>query len=436
MRIENLDLKHIWHPCSQMKDYQDFPLLNIKSARGSHLILEDDKRIIDAISSWWCKSLGHNHPRLKKALFNQAEQYEHVIHANTCSEPLVRLSQKLCALTPHLNKVFYSGDGSCAIETALKMSIHSRVIAGELKRTKIIALENGYHGETLGALSVSDLGLYKKPYERHTLKVEFLRGIPYVSGQQDPLWKDSSQAWFQVKEQLDKINEQATAIVIEPLLQGAGGMKLYSADFLSRLGQYAKAHNIHLIVDEIMTGFYRTGKLLACEYANIEADFMCLSKGLTAGWLPMSAVLTRDAIYELFYDDYESGKSFLHSHTFNGNPLAAAIALEMFNILEDEKIASKAKQLSKDLLAGFLEVNEVTDKLENIRCLGGMVAGDLKCPPQQRLGYEVFKAATQRGALLRPLGNTLYWLPPLNTSSETIEDLSDITIKAIQSCSA
>lgn len=426
------DLKHIWHPCSQMKDYEAFKPLVVSRARGSYIELTDGRKIIDAISSWWCKSLGHNHPRLKQVLLEQIERFEHVIFANTTHETIVQLSETLSNLMPSLNKVFYAGDGSCAVEVAMKMSLHARQIQGETNKTKFIALENGYHGETVGALSVSDVGIFRAPYQSLLLDVDFVSFIPYVPNRYHPDWFDCSDQWKIIEDQLAPLAKTATALILEPIVQGAGGMKIYSQDFLTRLRKWTEKNNIHLIADEIMTGLGRTGKWLACQHAGIEPDFLCLSKGLTSGWMPFSAVLTRDSIYELFYDDYKTGKAFLHSHTFSGNALGASIALEVLKMMEEEKLCDRANEIEKIMVEGMTEISDATKKLTNIRSMGAIVAADLiESDTNRRLGFEVFQKAVALGALLRPLGNTIYWLPPLNIPFETLNELKNITHYAI-----
>ena len=431
--IYKIDQRHIWHPCSQMKDYEQFKPLIIKNAYGSYLELTNGKKIIDAISSWWCKSLGHNHPKLKKALKQQLEKFEHVIFANTTNEIIVELSQRLAALLPTLNKVFYAGDGSCAVEIAMKMSLHSRINTGDKKRKNFVALKNSYHGETIGTLSVSDVGLYRLPYSTILFKTYFIDGIPYVLNTQTREWNDCSKQWELIERSLKPYTKTTTAVIVEPIVQGASGMRIYSQDFLARLSQWAKNNDIHLIADEIMTGMGRTGKMLACEHAGIVPDFICLSKGLTSGWLPFSAILTHDAIYQLFYDDYHTGKSFLHSHTYSGNALAASVALETLNVFYEEKINERACELGKLMLKKMHQVAEETGQLENVRGIGALVAADLiPLPDQSRLGYEVYQEAVKQGVLLRPIGNTLYWLPPINIDFKLIDVLKDITISAIK----
>ncbi|HEY2566380.1 MAG TPA: adenosylmethionine--8-amino-7-oxononanoate transaminase [Candidatus Aquirickettsiella sp.] len=431
----NRDRQHIWHPCSQMKDYEAFPPLIIKKAYGSYIELTDGRRIIDAISSWWCKSLGHNHPRLKAALQAQLECFEHVIFANSTYEIIIQLSEKLGNLCPGLNKIFYASEGSSAVEIALKMSLHAQQLLSQNQRTQFTSLQNGYHGETFMALGLSDLGLYRKAYEAHLIKPNFIQNIPYVHSNSDPLWNNCSAIWPDIEKQLEKQEANLAAIIVEPIVQGAGGMKIYSQDFLRRLRKWTQTHGIYLIADEIMTGLGRTGQALACEHAKIKPDFICLSKGLTSGWLPMSAVLTRTEIYNLFYDDYSSGKSFLHSHTFSGNALAAAVALECLNILKDEKIFQQVREKEIILKKLMLEVHNKTERLTNIRGIGAIIAADLQLTEtekNQRIGYQIFQKALQLGAWLRPLGNTIYWLPPLNTPLFALEELKDISILAIK----
>lgn len=410
-----------------MKDYETFKPLVVHSASGPYIELSDGKKIIDAISSWWCKSLGHGHPKLKAALINQLDHFEHVILANTTNNNIIELSNKLTQLTSSLKKAFYASDGSCAVEIAMKMSVHARQITGDVSRYKFMALSNSYHGETSLTLSVSDLGLYRDPYKSILINSVFLKNIPYVNNKQDPLWEDCSEAWPDIEKQLEQHKDVLTAILIEPIVQGAGGMLIYSKDFLKRLRLWTQHHNIHLIADEIMTGLYRTGLPLACNHADIEPDFLCLGKGLTSGFLPLSAVLTSNQIYDLFYDDYETDKSFLHSHTYSGNALAVSVALENLKIIKTEIIDHE------NLLAELMnEVAESTGKLTNIRNIGSIVAADLISPtPMPRMGYKVYQEAVKLGALLRPLGNTIYWFPPMNISKDVLIDLKEITREAI-----
>lgn len=434
--MENLatrDHRVLWHPCSQMKDYEQFKPLDITGANGPYLHSRDGRTIIDAISSWWCKTLGHQHPRLKKALLQQLDQFEHVILANTSSELIVTLSEKLLSFIPHCHKVFYASDGSSALEIAMKMSVHARQIRGETHKTKFIALQNAYHGETFATMSVSDLGIYRDAYQSLLFDTHFINDIPYVTGTDDPLWENCENIWENIEKTLLPFTENATAILFEPILQAAGGMLIYSKDFLKRLCAFAKKHNIHLIADEVMTGFGRAGRMFALEYADISPDFVCVAKGLTAGFLPMSAVMTHNKIYDLFYDDYEKGKSFLHSHTHSGNALAASVAIEVFNIFAEEKIVEKTANLQVMMQGAFEDIKNRTQKIANVRSIGAVVAADLCCDSKKRMGFEVYQHAVKLGALLRPIGNTIYWVPPLNINPEIIQALKIITERAISS---
>jgi len=295
-----------------------------------------------------------------------------------------------------------------------------------------IALENSYHGETIAALSVSDLGLYNIPYTDLLFEADFIRNIPYVTGESDPVWNDCSEQWKVVLPKLEQYAKTAAALILEPVLQGAGGMKIYSQDFLRRIAAWAKTNDIHIIADEIMTGLGRSGKLFAYEYAQIKPDFICLGKNLTAGWLPLSAVLTHNKIYDCFYDDYTKNKYFLHSHTFSGNALAASIAIKVLEILEREHIAKKSHDLGFYMYDKMRVIANKTGLLKNVRHIGALAAAELNVDTsQERAGYKIYQEAVRRGALLRPLGNTIYWLPPVTTDYVTIDKLADITEKAI-----
>lgn len=435
LSYNRLSSQPVWHPCTQMYDHQQFHLPRIKCAKGPYLETEEGTQIIDAISSWWCKSLGHNHPRLKKALYRQAELYEHVILPDAEHKTLRELSENLLQPWENLSKVFYASEGSSAVEVALKLSLHSRQISGEMQRTQVMRLENAYHGETLLAMSISDLGQFSQPFHDWLLPMPILQAIPYVNNTTNHVWQNCQEHWTNIESQLNRYRDTLTAIIVEPIVQGAAGMLIYSQDFLRRLRNWTEQHQIHLIADEIMTGMGRTGQMFACQHANIEPDFICLGKALTAGWLPMSAVLIAHKIDALFYADYATGKTFMHSHTFGGNALAAAIALENLQLMQEENICQQVRDNENLLQQLMLEVADATQHLTNIRGIGGIMAADLILPENpkgQRYGYQVFQQGIKLGAWLRPLGNTIYWLPPLNIDKATLYQLRDITIKAIK----
>lgn len=440
-----------------MKDYEVFPPLPLVGAAGAFVHLEDGRRLFDASSSWWCKSLGHGHARLRAALMAQAQNYEHVIAAHTAQAPSAVLAEKLAGLAPGLSHVFFGGDGSTAIEIAAKLALHAMRIRGETSRTRFASLSNGYHGESGFSLGLSDLGLYREPYADALIKPTFLKPLPYVAGDAAASWniglektglkkektENAKTSWWEfIENQLEAVAPQLCAIFFEPVLQGAGGMQVYDPELLRRLRRFADKHGIYLVADEILTGFYRTGKRLACEHAGITADMVCLSKGLTAGWLPLSATLIHDEIYKLFYADYGQGRDFLHSNTYAGNALACAVALEALQVYEDEGIAARVAENGAVLAQCFYEMAEATRLVHGVRHLGMMAAGELSLEKQAeekpgralppRAGWAVYREAVNHGILWRPLGKTLYWLPPLNTEAHDLRSLRDGCIATLR----
>ncbi|HAT6977924.1 TPA: adenosylmethionine--8-amino-7-oxononanoate transaminase [Legionella pneumophila] len=424
------DLKHIWHPCSQMKDFETCPPIVINKAQGSYLYTNEGP-LIDAISSWWCKSLGHGHPAVIAAIKNQLDCFEHVISANTTHPAAVELAEKLSEITGKQH-VFFASDGSSAVEIAMKLAIHASQIKGNKNKNQFIALKNGYHGETIGTMSVSDLGLYKAPYASFGVQCHYIDDIPYVTGSKDPLWKNCDTYWNKVVQQLNKICDRVCAILLEPIIQGAGGMLCYSADFLAKISLWAKEKGIYLIADEIMTGIGRTGEWLACDHAHIKPDLICLSKGLTSGSIPFSCVMIDSALFDLFYDDYHAGKSFLHSHTYSGNPLAISAALATIKTIEQDNLLMHSQELGEIMFSYLQDVARDSRKLVNVRGIGAVVAADLIESSHTRIGFKIYQEAIKQGALIRPIGNTLYWLPPLNTDKKIIGKLAEITLNSIE----
>lgn len=424
------DLKHIWHPCTQMKDFEQHPPTLIEKAEGSYLYTKDGP-VIDAISSWWCKSLGHGHPAIVSAIKDQLNRFEHVMGATLTYPSLIELGEQLADISG-LQHVFFASDGSSAVEIAMKLALHANRLKGRPSRQRFIALKNAYHGETIATMSVSDSGLNKKTYAELGVKTHFLQQIPYVQNTQDPLWGNCDKAWSSIEKELEQAKENVCAILVEPIIQGAAGMQCYSADFLQRLSVWAKKNDIYLIADEIMTGLGRSGQWLACDHAGIKPDMICLSKGLTSGTMPLSCVLIDNPIFKLFYHDAREGKSFLHSHTYSGHPLAVSAALATIKTIRHEGIIEQANILGHSMRERIQDIAAITGKLNNIRSIGAIVAADMDSHPSFRVGYELRQEALKRGALLRPLGNTLYWLPPLNMDAPTLEKLSDITLESIK----
>ncbi|HET6281445.1 MAG TPA: adenosylmethionine--8-amino-7-oxononanoate transaminase [Polyangia bacterium] len=452
------DLSAFWHPCSQMHDYRDFPPLHVVRARGTRLQLADGTSILDAISSWWCKSLGHGHPHLREALETQLDAFEHVITANTTSLPLVRLCERLLAaannlstdrwrasapagrVAGHFGKVFLADNGSTAVEIAIKMAVQAQAQRGNPQRTRLCALQNGYHGETLATLSVGDCALYAEPYRALMFPVAKLSGLPYRAGPSAPDWMDADHEWPALQAQLEAGKAELAAVVYEPVLQAAGGMRLYSPDLLRRLRRWATANGVYLIADEIAAGMGRCGQMLASHLAGADAalpDFAVLSKGLTAGFLPLSAVLTTDDIYDLFDADYADGKAFLHSNTFTGNALGVAVANAVLDVFASDAILERVATLGPRLRSALVGLAATRPYLDGVRGCGMMAAVDLRAPdgsaldPKARTGYRVYREAVARGALLRPLGDTMYLFPPLTIEAGEIDELVSIMASSL-----
>jgi adenosylmethionine---8-amino-7-oxononanoate aminotransferase len=437
-----------------MRDYQDFPPIEVVAASGCHLTLADGTRVLDAISSWWCKSLGHGHPHLRAAIVDQLDRFEHVIVANTTNAGLVRLCERLLAAgngepssvyaagappgrsAGHFGKVFLADNGSTAVEIALKMAIQAQAQSGQPARTRFASLRNGYHGETLATLSVGDCGLYAAPYEALLFPVAKLAGLPYRSGPDDPLWLDASAEWPAIEAALEPLARELAAIVYEPVLQAAGQMQLYSPDLLRRLRAWSRAHGVYLIADEIAAGMGRCGAMLASHLAAPAGDFLpdfaTLSKGLTGGFLPLSAVLTTDEIAALFDADYGAGRAFMHSNTYTGNALGVAAANAALDVYAGEGILDRVATNGPQLRHALAALAARRPYLRDVRGCGMMAAVDVRgrdgapLDPKRRTGYRVYREAVRRGALLRPIGDTLYLFPPLTTAPSEIEEMAAI----------
>lgn len=424
------DLKHVWHPCSIMKKLAIDPPLVVQRAQGSY-IETDQGTLIDAISSWWCKSLGHGHPAVLAAIRAQMDQFEHVMPTCTTHPALTTLAETLAQLS-HKQHIFFASDGSCAVEIALKLAIQAMQIKGQPQRNQVVALRHGYHGETIGALSVSDIDIYKHAWQDLGITCHFIDPIPYVDRTQDPLWSDAHDHWSKILPQLEHIQSQLCAVIVEPVIQGANGLRPYSADFLSKLADFAKKNGIYLIADEIMTGLGRTGTWFASQHANIDPDMICLSKGLTSGTIPMSCVLIDHAIYDLFYHEHDLKRCFIHSHTYSGNALAIAAALATLQTMQKDQILQQAQALGSYMVNHFQCVIQACGQFSHVRHLGAIVAADYQGPNGAEFSRILANTAQKAGALLRPIGSTLYWFPPLNTSHHTIDALAEITEHAIR----
>jgi adenosylmethionine-8-amino-7-oxononanoate aminotransferase len=457
MSLAARDRAAFWHPCGQMRDYDDFPPLEIAGAAGSRLRLADGREILDAISSWWCKALGHGHPALLAALRAQADAFEHVITANTTSAHLVRLCERLLAAANgeapaawgpdapagrragHFGKVFLADNGSTAVEIALKMALQAQAQRGQGGRTRFAALANGYHGETVGTLSIGDCDLYAAPYRPLMFPALKLTGLPYRAGPSDPRWLDASAEWPALERALDAHANELAAVVYEPVLQAAGEMRLYSPDLLRRLRAWADARGVYLIADEIAAGMGRLGAILASHlvegpgHASTAAlpDFATLSKGLTGGVLPLSAVLTTDGIAGLFEGEWAEGRAFLHSNTYTGNALGVAVANAVLDVFAREDVLGRVAAQGPGLYAALadLAARRPDLSLTGVRGCGMMAALDLRgaggapLDPARRTGYRVYREAVRRGVLLRPIGDTMYLFPPLNVQAADVREM-------------
>lgn len=419
------DKRHVFHPCTQMKTLETCAPFIVNLAKGSYLYTNQGP-LIDAISSWWCKSLGHGHPGVLAAIQEQLAHFEHVITANTTWPALVKLAEKLAKITGKQH-VFFASDGATAVEIAMKLALQAQQIKGHPQKREFIALKNAYHGESLATLGISDLGLYKKPFESLGPVCHFIEP-PYVSTTEEICHQPCLQ-WSHLETRLNALSDKVCAVVVEPLIQGAAGMLCYQADFLRKLANWAKENDIYLIADEIMTGIGKTGHWLASQLADIEPDLICLSKGLTSGALPMSCVMLDHAVFDLFYAEPAAGKSFLHSNTFSGNPLAVSAALATLTIMETENILQGIPVLEKRMRAHFETIAQNTGVLTNIRGTGAIIAADLVGDAE--FGNRIYQSALQKGAFIRPIGKTIYWLPPLNIESSVLDKLADITEQAI-----
>ena len=416
-------------------------MLPIVRGEGAWLIDADGRRYLDGISSWWTNLFGHANPRIAAALAEQARTLEHVIFAGFTHEPAIQLAEELVRITPPgLDRVFYADNGSAAVEVALKMSFHYWLNGGHGEKTRFIALTGSYHGETLGALSVSDVALYRKTYAP-LLLTPFLApsADAYLGEPGESPAQTATRALGALRTLLERHAHETCAVIVEPLVQCAGGMRMYDPTYLTGLRRLCDEFSVHFIADEIAVGFGRTGTLFACEQAGVSPDFMCLSKGLTAGFLPLSAVLTRESIYQAFYAEHNAGKAFLHSHSYTGNPLACRVALETLAIFRDEPVLERNRQLTIHLsrrLAVLREHPHVAD----VRQTGMIAAVELVAdkssrkpfPPHERRGLRVYLHGLQNGVLLRPLGDVIYFMPPYVVTEAEIDLLVDAAIAGIE----
>jgi adenosylmethionine-8-amino-7-oxononanoate transaminase len=432
-QLQELDKRHLWHPFTQMKDYAARDLLLIDRAEGLMLYDLKGREYFDTISSWWCIVHGHNHPRIRQAITAQLDKLEHVLLAGAGHPPAIHLAQRLVQLTPApLNKVFYSDNGSTACEIAVKMSLQYWQHSGQQQRATFVGVERGYHGDTIGTMSLGGTPGFHNAFA--SLMFPSYR-IPSPYCYRCPFDRQAGSCSLACIEPfirlLEEKGESIAGIILEPLIQAAGGMIIYPPAYLGKIAQLAKEYGIHLILDEVATGFGRTGKMFALEHAEVIPDFLCLSKGLTGGALPMAATLTTDEVYYAFYDDYEQNRTFYHGHTFTGNPLAAAAALGSLQVFEEEQSLGRLAE-TIPLLHGKMRLFADLPWVGDVRCLGTIAALELvknkksKEPFgfEERIGWRIYLRGLQKGLILRPLGNVVYLWLPLSATSQEIEEIT------------
>lgn len=436
------DLEYIWHPCSQMKDYEELAPIVVKSGKGVYLYDIDGNRYVDVISSWWCNLLGHCNSHISEELKKQADKLEHVIFANFTHEQAIKLCERLSKILPKgLCKFNFTDNGSSAIEAAMKVSFQYHEQTGNPQKTRFMALTDAYHGETIGALSVGDCDLYTKLYKPILMDVIKVKGpdcyrCPYGK------CRDNCQCecFEQAEKTFAKYGDETSAMLVEPLLQGSAGMKIYPPLYLKKLRELCDKYNVHLIADEIATGYGRTGKMFAFEHAGVSPDIMCLSKGLTGGYMPMAMFVTTQKIYDAFYDDYGTGKAFMHSHTYSGNPLACSCANAVLDLMEDGKILKQAQEnavyfnnIIKEKFLSHKNVGEVRH-IGLVNAIELVKDKNTKEPLDSslRTGYQIYKKALKKGVILRPLGDVIYFNPPLIIERKDMDFVTDVALECMR----
>ncbi len=439
------DLAVLWHPCTQMQDHEQLPPIPIRRGQGVWLEDFEGRRYLDAISSWWVNLFGHANPRINAALSQQLEELEHVILAGFSHTAVVELSERLVQLVPPgLTRCFYADNGSSAVEVALKMSFHYWRNLGRDKKTRFITLSNSYHGETLGALAVGNVDLYKQTYAPLLMDAITVTSPDCFHRESGQSWEGHSRRLFaEMERALEQHHQETCAVIVEPLVQCAGTMRMYHPVYLKLLREACDRYGVHLIADEIAVGFGRTGTMFACEQAGIAPDFLCLSKGLTGGYLPLSVVLTREPVYQAFYDDYATLRAFLHSHSYTGNALGCRAALATLDIFRDDRVIEANKKLAARMgraaapLAAHPHVAEV-------RQTGMILAVEMIQDKKSRMPYDwrerrglrVYQHGLKRGALLRPVGNVIYFMPPYVISPEEIDFMAQVAAEGIDLATA
>jgi adenosylmethionine-8-amino-7-oxononanoate aminotransferase len=434
------DLAHLWHPYTQMKDCETLPPVLIDRAQGLKIYDDSGNFYYDTISSWWCNIHGHNHPHIRQAITKQLATLDHVIFAGFTHKPAIELGERLVDVTaPNLTRIFYSDNGSTAVEVALKMALQYWRNRGSHAKTRFVGFDRAYHGDTVGAMSVSGDSVFNqafKPMLFDTVKVP----TPYCY--RCPMGLEKACCNMECLETLeDTLKENSdtlAAMIVEPLLLAAAGMVMYAPEYLQKVAELTRKYKILLIVDEVATGFGRTGKMFAYEYAHIEPDFLCLSKGLTSGTLPFAATLTTDEVYAAFYDDYAKNKTLYHGHTYAANPLGCSAAIASLEIFAQEKTLDHVQDLMPQFHAGLARFKALAH-VGDVRMIGMVGALELvrdkasKTPfdRHKRMGQRIFQQGLKRHLILRPMGDVVYFYLPLCTTGEELSTILDTTYDII-----
>lgn len=426
--LQKKDLEHIFHPCLQMKDYEQLPPMVIVKGDGIYVEDEFGNRYMDCVSSWWVNLFGHCNSRINGVIKEQIDKLEHIIFANFSHEAAIELGERLVAVAPDgLNKLIFTDNGSSSTEVAIKLSFQYHAQTGNPQKNTFVSIEGAYHGETIGALGVGNMDRFTdiyKPLLREGIKVKGPDCFGCSFGKERE--NCDAECFIYMEDYLTENSAKVSGVIIESMVQGVAGMKIYSPIYLRKLRALTEKLNIHLIVDEIAMGFGRTGKMFAIEHAGVSPDIMCIGKGLTAGYFPMSIVLITDRLYNAFYADYSEGKSFLHSHSYSGNPIGCRIAVETLKIFEEENILKVIKEKGDYLRSVATERLKGIPYFGEYRQIGLIGAIELVGVPGERAGYEIYKIALRKGAILRPLGNIVYFMPPYIITREEIDKMLDI----------
>lgn len=424
-RIVSSDKQRVWHPYTEMGRYRsEVEPLVIAEARGSRLVDVDGRSYLDGNASWWTSTLGHGHPRLVAALRRQSEVLCHTALAGIAHEGASQLAEALCAVAPAgLEHVFYADNGSTAVEVGMKLALQYWAQNGRPDRTRFVALEDAFHGETLGVTALGGVEVFRAPFDRVLLDTVHVPS-PRTAGSLSACTAALERA---VGENADEL----AAVVLEPVVQGAAGMQIYDAEFVRVARELCDRHDVFLILDEVFTGYGRTGPMWAGEHAGVAPDIHCTAKGFTGGMLPMSATLATERIFEGFLGAPE--RAFYYGHTFCGNPLGAAVALEVLRVFEDEQVLAKAKPKAARIEAAFGALGELPG-IARTRACGMVGALDLGGTSDYLAdaGWRVYEAARERGAYLRPLGNTVYVTPAVNIPDSDLDELLAILRDSVE----